>query len=372
VERSSPQFFSRFLARLTLWVAVPIVVLGAFVFAVDPLWISPFDAGLARYYCVKSERQNKFDKAHFDSIVTDTILIGSSRANSFDFGMEGQRTFNFALGGIFPFEYQATIDFYAASRGEPKTVFLALDFYGSHVPTADTATDDPPQHFIDRIADPFYRLRNTLSWHVLAYAADTVTNCKPKPGGYGTFDRQGRMLVERLASPDEFVNRAAANLNFYGRSRYGASYVYNAEVETLLARLRDSHPRARFVVFITPESAPLWRLIVETGHFDDYARFLRQAVGVFGEVYDFLGYNSVSTDYANFYDGHHVYADVGRLVVRRVLGEPVPGHDDFGIKVTAANLAAHIARQRDNGPSDVTARQLLSMHPFPARSVSPQ
>jgi hypothetical protein len=364
--RSTSPRFSRYLRQMGVLCVAMLAVCGTFVFAVDPLWMSPFDSKVARYYCVKNERQNKFDKARFDGAHYDAVTIGSSRANSFNFDRPGKPAFNFALGALFPFEYQPVLDFYAGARGEPQTVFLALDFYGAQVPTPETVGDEPPQRFSEQIADPFYRLRNTLSWNVLGYAINTVTNCKPKPGGYGIFDRQGHMLVERLPSMDHFERRAKANINFYSRARYGTTYVYNAELERVLAALRDSHPKSRFVVFITPESAPMWRLIIESGRFDDYGRWLREVVNVFGEVYDFIGYNSITTNYENFYDGHHVYADVGNLVVKRILGQPVTDHEDFGAKVTAANLAQHIERQRRIGPGDVSARELVSMQPFPA------
>ncbi|HZS83280.1 MAG TPA: hypothetical protein VFA50_10415 [Stellaceae bacterium] len=353
--------FRRYVLSMMALVIGPLIAVGAFVFAVDPLWISPIDTGITRLYCVKDERQNKIDKARFDSARYDSVLLASSRGNSFDFGTAGYHTFNFALGGMFPFEYQPVLDLFARYQGEPKTVFLALDFYGTAEPTKTTDTDKPPQFFIERLADPFYRLRNTLSWQVLAYAASDVTSCGTTPGGYGVFDRTGRMHVGHLASLKEFFRRARANLNFYGRERYGVSYTYNAELKDMLKRLRDSHPHSRFVVFTTPESAPMWRLVIEHGRFDDYARWLGEIVEVFGEVHDFLGYNSVTTDYENFYDGHHLYPEIGRLVVKRVLDLPVSGHEDFGVRVTAENLADHIARQRSRGPTDISAYQLLSM-----------
>jgi hypothetical protein len=359
--------FRRYVAIMLGLVLMPLAAVAAFTFAADPLWIAPIDGGLTRLYCVKEERQNKIDKARFDGAAYDAVLLGSSRANSFDFGTQGFHAFNFAMSGAFPGEFQPVLDLFAAHQGPPKTIFLALDFYGTAVPTAaTTGTDQPPEFFIDRLDDPFYRLRNTLSWSVLSYAFADVARCTTKPGGYGVFDRAGRMHVDRLPSLKEFQRRAAANLNFYGRERFGASYVYNENLKAILLKLRHSQPQARFVVFTTPESAPMYRLIVESGRFEDYARWLGEVVAVFGEVRDFMGYNSITTDYANYYDGHHLYPDIGQLVVERSLGNPSrPGHEDFGVRVTSANLAEHIARQRASDHGEISAHQLLSMQTPP-------
>src|SRR5437879_6365213 len=68
--------FRRYLMVLFAAIVAPLAVSSAFMVAVDPLWIAPFDTGIARYYCIKDERQNKTDKLAFGPEAYDALLAG--------------------------------------------------------------------------------------------------------------------------------------------------------------------------------------------------------------------------------------------------------------------------------------------------------
>jgi hypothetical protein len=140
-------------------------------------------------------------------------------------------------------------------------------------------------------------------------------------------------------------------LEQYRTQVYGPSFAYDAELPQVWRALRAAFPTTRFLVFTTPESAPLFSLMVKLGHLPDYERWLADLASAFGEVWDFTGINSVTTDQTNYLDAHHFTPQVGRLIVDRLLDRPVPpAHADFGRLVTAADVPAHLAAIRARLP----------------------
>ncbi|MFL5336330.1 MAG: hypothetical protein ACJ8H8_24920, partial [Geminicoccaceae bacterium] len=76
---------------------------------------------------------------------------------------------------------------------------------------------------------------------------------------------------------------------------------------------------------------------------DDYGRWLADLTVAFGEVWDFMGLNSVTTDISRYRDAQHFDPGIGRLIVNRLLQQPVePQHADFGRRVTPESLRAHM------------------------------
>ncbi len=108
--------------------------------------------------------------------------------------------------------------------------------------------------------------------------------------------------------------------------------------------LRLSYPRTRFLVFTTPIAEPMFALLIHEGRLQDYQHWLADLTATFGEVWDFMGLNSVTTDLTQYRDAQHFHPRIGRMIVDRLLGRPVaPEHADFGRLVTRESLAEHMA-----------------------------
>lgn len=82
-----------------------------------------------------------------------------------------------------------------------------------------------------------------------------------------------------------------------------------------------------------------------------------RAAGCDLKLYDFSGYNSVTSeaipqvsrrpDMANYWEASHYRVHVGAMVLARMFGTPDPAlPDDFGVELTGAMLPAHQVRQR--------------------------
>jgi hypothetical protein len=133
------------------------------------------------------------------------------------------------------------------------------------------------------------------------------------------------------------------DIRVYREKMYGRNYRYK-EMKKLLTAIRQAHPGIKIVAFTTPTSQPLWELLLEQGRLDDYCRWIGDIVDSFGEVYNFMGINSVTMNSDNYNDGHHFYPHVGTRIARRILNLPDAGlPDDFGQHVTRENLDRFIS-----------------------------
>ena len=87
----------------------------------------------------------------------------------------------------------------------------------------------------------------------------------------------------------------------------------------------------------------MYELMVKEGLYPNYKQWLKDCVEVFGGVYNFMTINSITSDLDNFYDGAHVYPEVGTLMVHRLLNIPDSNlPNDFGMLVTRENVEQHL------------------------------
>ena len=79
---------------------------------------------------------------------------------------------------------------------------------------------------------------------------------------------------------------------------------------------------------------------------DTYADWLEEIVGIAGEVWDFSGLNSVTTDEQFYFDTSHFSFQMGELVLRRIFDPQHPmlsRYPGFGVRVTRSTLPDRIA-----------------------------
>ena len=88
----------------------------------------------------------------------------------------------------------------------------------------------------------------------------------------------------------------------------------------------------------------MFALLIREGRLEDYQHWLTDLTATFGEVWDFMGLNSVTTDLTQYRDAQHFHPRIGTMIVDRLLGRPVaPEHADFGRLVTRQSLPEHMA-----------------------------
>lgn len=307
----------------------------------DPLWLFDHQHAFNRRQTGFDERQQKINRLLFGAPRFDALLLGSSRATYIDqHDFPGYEVFNLAASGMRPHEYGGYIDVAERTSGKPtSTVFLAIDFFATN--RNYRGGEQSPETYFASAREPLYRLKNLVSADLFE---KSLANFRARQAECDCYDRAN---VKHMAMPagEQKVRNLHHDLDVFREHVYGSGYSYDEGLKEVWHQLRTRYPNTRFVVFTTPTAEPLFRLMVQTGHLADYERWLTDAVEEFGQVRDFMGISSITSNLDNYQDGGHFTPAVGRIIAGKVVGEaPLP--EDFGTVVTRDNIAHHLAKIR--------------------------
>lgn len=89
---------------------------------------------------------------------------------------------------------------------------------------------------------------------------------------------------------------------------------------------------------------------------DAYTEWMRKIVSDAGQIWDFSGFHAVTADPRQYVDRIHFNEGVGDRILRRVCGGAEDG-GGFGVRVTRANLDAHLAAHRRQHQAARASRQ---------------
>lgn len=316
---------------------------------VDPWWLFTHANALNRVQEDIDERAQKTNWLEARAGQFDTALLGSSRVTYIDRrDFAPLRVFNYGFNAMLPGEYRPYLDHFVAVNGKaPEIVFLGVDFFTSGV--EPVFAPRPPEPYLAQAGSLRYATSVLLSLDTAAHSLRSLgTSLGLTAGGKPErYDRNDIRFLGRTITGEMRDRNLLRTLEQYRSRIYGPSFAYDATLPERWRELRRAYPETRFVVFTTPESAPLFSLMVKQGHLREHERWLADLAEVFGEVWDFTGLNSVTLDRTSYLDAHHFEPRVGRLIVARLLDRPLPAERaDFGRRVTPTNLQAHLAAVR--------------------------
>ncbi len=335
-----------------------VIFVGAvagFNYYMDPLWCFAQMNCRNRFTPSVDARQQKTNSVTFGRQRYDMLIIGSSRTehvNPEDF--VGYHAFNYAAPSMYPEEYKGYIDYFRKHNGSLKTIVLGLDFYGTN--RIGPERSDPPAEYQARTNGPFYRLRMLLSMDTLQYSLNAW---EKKYTNLFYYDRRNtNKYITPITKAFSEKLRIEQTARFRA-TQLGRHYQYNSELTDIYHRLAEDNRDCRIVAFITPISRPYFELVIREGGLEDYLRWIRETVGTFGVVYNFMYLNSVTDNSDNFMDLHHFYPRVGAMIAHRIIGirdDGIPA--DFGVRVTGENLEAHLRMLREQAREILCERQV--------------
>ena len=333
--------------KIYLAVVLSVIALFAlFNYTIDPLWTFCHSNRWNNAQPGFDERQLKTNRAYFCGLEQyDALLLGSSRVtyiNQHDF--KTMRVFNYAGVSMYPVEYKGWIDQAKKIKGGAfKTIIIGVDFWGSNAgPFAQQqmSTTPPPSHYLDITESFLYRYKMLFTMDTLDRSIESIEHSKHPGTEDYTRDNVKQTIRISAARKQYAVN---TQISLYQNRFYGRGYRYNTEIKKYLEILKKENPDTRFIIFTTPISADLFKILVQSGNLPDYKRWMTQLVDAFGEVYDFMGVNSITKDSSAYADLHHFYPYIGTLIADRLTGvsnKLLP--DDFGIRVNRENLTSHL------------------------------
>jgi hypothetical protein len=336
----------RYLTWLGLATGLPMLGIVSFNTAMDPSWSVTFPTKLNQYQKGFDERHQKAAYLHYrvEPGTYDSVIVGSSRATFIPVdAFPKQRPFNFGLSSLDPDEYASVIRFFAADQGAPKQVWLLMDFYGTKA--------NPPRrvaHFdkaVEVVTERFYRPRVLLSGDTLDHSKD-VFRLSADPG----YRKERRAYYQgpnrkhlRPVEVAEHLEIARGRSETFLKRYFPDDYSYRENYVELLREIKVAAEQAEVMVLTAPISEGLFTSEMAAGRFDDYARWLRDLVTVFGRVFDSMGYTEFTTAKRAYHDSDHFYPERAYPWLDAARADDGSG---YGMWIDESNIDSHIAKQR--------------------------
>lgn len=323
-----------------------IFLFALFNYTIDPLWTFCHSNRYNNAQPGFDERQLKTNRAYFCGLKQyDALLLGSSRVtyiNQHDF--KTMKVFNYAGVSMYPVEYKGWIDQAKKIKGGPfKTIIIGVDFWGSNDgPFAQQQMNSTPpaSHYLNISKSFMYRYKMLFTMDTLYRSIESIEHSiHPGTEDYSR-DNVKKTIRISVQRKQYAVN---TQISLYRNQFYGRGYHYNNKLKSYLEALKKDNPSTKFIIFTTPISANLFKILVQSGNLKDYNRWMKQLVATFGEVYDFMGVNTITANPKNYADLHHFYPPIGTLIADRLTGvknDLLP--KDFGVLVTKKNIESHL------------------------------
>ena len=339
--------YSLLIIGSTFFFCFPVALIN---YIVDPFLSFRHNVPLGRFQPMFDERQQKTNYLAGDKRDIDTVILGNSRVAYLNPSNVPGKAFNYAVSSMRSFEFLPYLQFAASQSSLPiKTVLLGLSFVDTNAVTG--IPSDPPEKYIEKATSWGFRYKSLLSIKLLHHSITSVKRELQVNPDDAYIREDDKRPVRHMALPVPPTVRQRAineNLATYKAHAYGKDYVY-LDNRPVYMELTNSFPTTRFLVFTTPVSAHLLNLLVAQGLFDHYAQWLSHAVEIFGELWNFMYFNSVTTNDDYYKDAHHYSPQVCDMITRKLYDlKDENDEKNFGIKVTRENLEEHVDFLRRN------------------------
>lgn len=340
---------SRILYRESLHIMIVtalliLFIIGLFNFIMDPLWNFSHSHALNNLQKGFDERQQKINKIQHQPFMYSALLLGSSRAVLLDqneLNSKDVRTFNFATSLSMPQEYRDYVNFAKKKQNnEFKYLFLELDFYGTNKNNKYLINYTGAKE-INVTNECCYRWKTLLSFSTLKYSLNNLARAVLGKAATRSYRRDNVALTDKYT--EEEVKHNVEKLTI-DKALGMENYSYNDRYKNVLETLKSENNQTTFIIFTSPVSSHYLDLLFEAGLWEEYARWLHDIVSVFGEVYHFMDYNTVTKDYPHYFlDYHHAYPKVQGSMAKKILGKSnnnLPR--DFGQLLDEKNLESYL------------------------------
>ena len=336
---------------------VPLLAVGLFNWAIDPYGIfnSPEIIGINQAKPEKLKNGRLFKAVDITRIKPKTIFLGSSRT---EYGLDpkhpafhnNQPAYNSALGAATPYELWRYLKHALVNQPELKLVILGLDeFMFNELNKEGTGLSESRlnKHRLT-IQDG---VNGSLSLQALQASKNTINLSRQFPE-YRSFTTEGRLnlrQIDRDSAATKYRFERSIGVYFNAFPEYKLSQKYLSYLQKIVDLCRENDIKLH--LFISPSHAARLQIIEEAGHWKMYEQMKREIVNI-SPVWDFSGYNSITTekinnDMENYIDESHYRKEVGDLVINRILSyqtNEVP--QDFGILITPKNIEDHLQKTK--------------------------
>ena len=285
------------------------------------------------------------------------FILGTSRVNGYDVEAATQLTgvpfYNLTADSETPYGMYHKIQ-WLFERQAVSQIILALDFDEFDQPLKRGEMDLPSQEHPEISKTSRFLFYWKYLWvhprhHVIniygnILKKDTWYKYDPATGHY-RFPLFDQMMAK---SPEKYIEERFQANTRGGTNRIRPNPAHFLYLRKVIDLARDHGVDVK--VFINPTNHRKFR------RFDTraYTEWLADVVHIAGQVWDFSGLNSVTTNDRLYYEESHFIFRVGALALKRVFDPENPDlrkYPDFGVLVTPENLGERIATIISNSVS---------------------
>ena len=190
---------------------------------------------------------------------------------------------------MLPGEYEDYIAYFRKiNRTRLDSLYIGLDFFTTN--TKSPIKNEKPSTYFERTGQKFYRFKTTVSFDTMRAYVKKYRDTSY----YYQFDRIDGVTVFRKGVSYDMSKLLKDRIELFRKHFYSSeNYKYDTTFRKICETIRDRNSDVRLVVFTTPVSKPLFETLVRGGRFEDYCRWIREAVAAFGGIYNFMYINDV-------------------------------------------------------------------------------
>lgn len=307
-------------------------------YIIDPLWTFSHSNKFNNNQDDFNEREQKSNFI-FNNGLKDFngILLGSSRTtfiNQNDF--RNMEIYNYATNAMKPHEYKDYINFAKKIKNEDfEYIIIGLDFFGTNL--LSEIKIEKPQYYITTTQSLFYKYKMLLSFSTFK---KSFKNIKNSLFGVSLFYDRNNIKYQSVVSELERMKKFSSNMISQTSNFSGTKYIYNNEYLNILKELKKENSNTKFIIFTSAITSDLLVSILKNGKkVNEYERWLKETLEVFGEINHFMTINSITRNLNNYPDADHAYPNIVSLIAKRISkknGDDMP--KDFGILLTKENI----------------------------------
>ena len=342
-------FYNLFLLLVT---SALIIATGFVNWLIDPqdVFNTPNYLGINNIKSHKDDNDRLFKAIDITRIRPKIIIVGSSRTKQginpeHPVFAQDSAVYNLAINGPNFYELRRYIEHAIYNQPNLKEIILGIDFFmfNAHI-------DNQPTFSESRLEKKHLTLDDGIkvlfSLDTLNNSRSTIIASKKEPILDDSYGENG-FMPNRNADKEENIWRFNQSIKLYFtlHSDYKFSESYWSDFEELVNLCQQNNIKLK--VFISPAHATQWESIYITNRWEVFEEWKRKMVKL-TPVWDFSGYNSVTTEKINkrmnnYVDNSHYTPEIGNLVINRIFyyqTSKVP--NDFGALLTTDNIEEHL------------------------------
>ncbi|MFC6465191.1 hypothetical protein ACFP65_09470 [Marinilactibacillus sp. GCM10026970] len=335
---------------LLLSVMIFLILIITFNTFVDPNWSFNHSNRFNAVQVSSNFRKSKANYLKYKPDTYNTLLLGSSRIEFINQEHFNEKTFNYGVPSAAYQEFESIIDFVIEQQDgiELEKIIIGLDFFITREENgADIYNQSLLTEALTNVSDDSFRYKELLSIDTFFNSIENSYYSLNKYFGSDkniSYRNRNNVGFAKKYSVKETEDNMKKRIEFFRNTRYDESYIYNTNYKEELFILKNKYPNTEFVVFTNPITIELFETLKEENKEDEFKRWIRETVEVFGEVHNFIGNNSVTSDKENYQDSDHYYPHVGDYITYYLDGKLNEVPSDFGTEINKENIDEELSK----------------------------